>query len=127
MSITLQNAGINQLIVGGVTVETDAASAVTDYAVDLQAGTLTVTLKKGTATGTVFAPGQITSGNVQVIVNLLTGAWTSYPSGLSGTLGASALSTLQAQVVGDRNLFETFAVGNNIMPGTQVPWTSTAV
>lgn len=127
MSITLNSSGINQLIIGGVTIETDSYAAVTSYTVDFQAGTLTATIQKGTTSGSTFTPGIIISGNVQIVANLVTGAWFVNGSSLTGTLSANALSTMQSQVVGDRNLFEVFAVGNNIMPGTQTTWSSSAV
>ncbi len=121
MSITLNAAQINQLIIGGVIIETDGAAAVTSMSVDWVANTVTFWIKKGTVSG-IFTPGSIASGNLQVTINALTGAWSVDGSGQSGTLLSAGLTILQTNLKTYRNQLEQFANANAIMPGTIVAW-----
>ena len=122
MSITLQAAAVNQLIVGGVTIETDAAAAVTGMSVDWVANTITYFLKKGTVAGAVFTPGQVAMGNLSVTINATTGAWSVDGSGQSGTLSGGALTTVQTNMKAWRNQLESFSNTQAIVPGTLVAW-----
>ena len=122
MSITLLAAAINQLIVGGVTIETDGAAAVTGMSVDFVANKVTFQIKKGTVSGPSFTPGQIAVGNLSVTIDASTGAWTVDGSGQSGTLQGAGLTTMQTNMKLYRNQLETFANAQAIMPGTVVAW-----
>lgn len=122
MSITLNAAQINQLIVGGVTTETDGHAAVTSMMVDFVANTITFLIKKGTTVGVVFTPGSVVQGNLSVTINTVTGAWFVDGSGQTGVIGGSGLTTVQSNMKTWRNQLETFANNQTIMPGTAVAW-----
>ena len=120
MSITLSAAQISTVTLGGVTVETDAGGAATQMDVSFAGPDLILVLSKGTVNGSNFANG--TQVDVSITIHLATGLWQS-SNGLSGTLSGAALTNFQTTVKGWRNSIETFAVNNNILPGTQVAWT----
>jgi hypothetical protein len=122
MSITLNSNAINQLIVGGVTIETDGAIAVTAMRVDFTANTLSFDLQKGTVAGATFTPGQIILGNLSVTIDATTGKWFVNGSGQTGTLSGGGLTTLQGQIKTWRNQLETFSQNQAITSGTVVPW-----
>lgn len=122
MSITLNSNAINQLIVGGATVETDGAIAATAMRVDFTANTVTFDLQKGTVAGATFTPGQIILGNLSVTIDATTGKWFVNGSGQTGTIGGAGLTSLQTQMKGWRNQLETFSQNQAITSGTVVPW-----
>lgn len=119
MSITLAAGQVQTVTIGGVTTETDSQGAAQAMHVNLNGPDITVTLAKGTVSGNVLNEG--TQTRVTVTINGVTGFWQS-SNGLSGTLAGAALTNVQTMAKGWRNTIETFAVNNNIMPGTQVPW-----
>jgi len=118
--ITLAAGQIQTVTVGGVTTETDAQGAAQVMQVNMNGPDITVTLAKGTVAGNALNEG--TNTRVVVQISGSTGFWQS-SNGLSGTLTGAALTNVQTMVKGWRNTIETFAVNNNIMPGTQVAWT----
>lgn len=122
MSITLNAAQINQLIVGGVSQETDGHAAVCGMSVDFVANTITFTVKKGTTVGAAFTPGNIVMGNLSVTISTVTGAWTVDGSGQSGVIGGAGLTAVQTNMKTWRNQLENFANTQAIMPGTVVAW-----
>lgn len=122
MSITLPSNLISSLVVGGITVETDASSAVTNLEVDYVAGLLRFTLKGGTTSGPNFSPGAV-SPLYEVTINGFTGTWYINGAGLSGTLSGAALTSIQTIFKNLRNNAETFVVNQNLFPGaTLVAW-----
>jgi hypothetical protein len=118
MSITLSNAAV--VSIGGSTVESDANSAATYMEVSFP-NIIRLYFDYGTTAGQVFTPG-VRVGRVIVSIDLVTGIW-SGSNGTSGTLVGAALTNLQATVKGWRNAAETFAVNQNVLPGSQVAWT----
>lgn len=116
----------------GFPAETDAAAAVTNFAFDLQANTMTVTLMLGTATQsagktTGFTPGA-RGPFINVVYDLVAQTWRVVPGGASGGLTTGELNTLQAVLTylstTARNALETFAVNHNLFGAgaTTVPW-----
>jgi hypothetical protein len=109
------------IAINGVTVENDTQGVVTSFSIDFLNNTCTIVLKTGFGAPSFFQIGTYFD-ETDVVVNLITGAWTS-SNGKSGTISGMALTTFLAQIKGDRNLMETFASGNSgIMPGTQQNW-----
>jgi hypothetical protein len=102
--------------------ENDTIGACTSMTIDYFAQVVTFIFQTG-----VIQSGNINAGKygpiVTLVVNLITGQW-SASTGQSGTIGAGALSSFNAQLKSDRNLVETFA-SNNItgLLGSQVAWT----
>jgi hypothetical protein len=120
MSITLTAAEINQLIIGGVAVETDAVAAVTNIVIDFVGQTATFQVLKGSIVNGAFIPGQLQQGSFSITISLVTGAWTT-TSGLSGALTTQGLSTAISTTNSYRD--STEAMANSIVyNGTLVPW-----
>lgn len=123
MSITLAASQVSSMVVGGVTVESDANYAVTSVVADYVSNELRVGLKGGTTTGQSFAPGQIPP-TYDIIINGVTGAWRITGTNLSGVLAGAALTNIQTIFKTLRNNAETFAVNQNLFPGASlVAWT----
>ena len=120
MSITLAASQIQTITIGGVQTENDIQGAAEQMIVYMNGPNITFTLAKGIVSGSSLIEG--TSTQVSVTVSGATGFWQS-SSGLSGTISGTALTNLQSAVKTWRNTLETFAVNQNIMPGTQVAWT----
>ena len=119
MSITLAASQVQIVTVGGVTVETDAQAGAVDLQVRFNGPEIIFTLYPGIVSGQILTVGSRPS--IQVTINATTGFWQS-SNGLSGTLGAAALTNIQNTIRGWRNSMETFAVNNGIVQGTQVAW-----
>lgn len=83
---------------------------------------LKIFIRYGNTSGQTFIPGN-TFSPIIVTVGLKSGAWSS-TNGLSGTLLTAGLTALQTIALNLRNGLETFTVNNNIVVGTEVPWTS---
>lgn len=125
MSITLNAAQINSLVVAGVTIETDGVAAVTGIQVDYIASTITFQITMGSLVGSappVFVPGQIILGNLVAVFNTITGNWYVNGSPLTGTLTGTPLATIQANMRTYRNNAEAFANSLGVVPGTIVTW-----
>jgi hypothetical protein len=119
MSITLTNAAV--LSINGAVAESDANAEL--YYLELSfPSSVRLFYGFGTAVGSVFTPGTQLP-NVIVTVNLLTGVWAS-TNGLSGTASGAGFTAVQNDFLALVNIAETFAVNNNIVVGTTVPWTS---
>lgn len=123
MSITLAVNLISSLVVGGATVETDAQAAVTSLSADYVNNVLVFNITQGTTTGQKFVPGTI-GPSYQFTIDAITGRWTVTGSSISGTLAGAALTNIQNIFKTLRNNAETFAVNQNLLPGSsQVAWT----
>ncbi|SRR5260221_670267 len=124
MSISLPASLQSALTIGGVSIETDAFSAVTSLDVDYVAKTLSFVVKQGTTAGQTFAAGQYPP-SYQFNIDLITGIWTVNGSALTGTLLGAALTNLQTTFLNLRNTAENFAVNHNLFPSaTLTAWTS---
>jgi hypothetical protein len=119
MSITLTNAAI--LSINGAVAESDANAEF--YYLELSfPSSVRLFYGFGTPVGSTFTPGTQLP-KVIVTLNLVTGAWTS-TNGLSGTVSGAGFTAVQNDFLALVNIAETFAVNNNIVVGTTVPWTT---
>lgn len=120
MSITLTNA---YKVTNGVTViENDTQGACMGFSVNFGLGTAncSILFLLGLVSGLSLIPGTFSPQDT-LNVDLTSGAWQA-TTGQSGTLSGPNLASFVAQLKTLRNLFESFATANNVVPGTAVPW-----
>ena len=119
MSISLTNAAT--ISINGAITESDASAALQyieiNYPIEVR---LFYSFGSFNSGNQVFTPGN-NFPRIMVTISLRNGTWAT-SNGLSGTLAAGALSSLQTAVVNLQNAFETFGVNQSILVGTQVPW-----
>jgi hypothetical protein len=119
MSITLTNKEI--FSVGGVATETNDTSANMRIGISFDnPNQCVLDFKAGTIISGFLVPGQHGS-YITLTVDLLTGNWISN-TGQKGTIPAGSLANFVAQFKTLRNAAESYMVGQNLIPGTQVPW-----
>jgi hypothetical protein len=118
--ITLTNTATASI--GGTTVESDAAAAITYFELAYP-DSLRIFTSYGTfvASPPVFTPGAVLP-KVITTVNLNNGIWSS-SNGLSGTLTGGQLTSMQTVALSIRNGLESL-IASGVVPGVTTAWTA---
>lgn len=121
MPISLSAANIETLTLGGVTVSTHDTEAISTSQTDFLGNQITVTFAQGTPASNSFASDARAKIH-SLTIDMSTGKWNT-STGVTGTLGAGALTTLQTNQRNLKNAMETIANNIGLIPGTVVAWT----
>jgi hypothetical protein len=120
--ITLTN--VEEYSAGAVVLESNSTAAAINPQIDFINGVISWTIQSGNMNGNNFIPGQ-RSTPISVIVNINTGNWIAGND--SGVLSPTAQTNLKNVLLNMRNAMENFSITNNLVTGTQTPWTSVGV
>jgi hypothetical protein len=120
MPITLTNQVV--VTAGETVTETNASAAITFVYIDFINQLLGITMQNGTVSGSSFIPGADVPNEVQLIMNLVSGNWTT-TNGLSGTANPIVLAAQVAQFKTSRNSGEQFMLAIGAVAGIYTAWT----
>jgi hypothetical protein len=118
MGISLTNA--EQYLQGSNVIELNDTCCSTSAQIDFSSGTLAFSIQSGRLSGSVFTAGS-RSRNISVTINVQAGTWAS--GAQTGTITPVQQTQLNTFMTNARNSMETFSIANNLVLGTQVPWT----
>ena len=121
MPIQKAAGAIETFTLGGSTVETHDAHALTEIHTLFLSNTMTVVFSEGTPATNSF--GSFPRAHVATMtIDLVTGKWTN-SAGATGTLSGAQLTAVNNNQKALRNGLETIANATGLTPGTIVAWT----
>lgn len=121
MPIQYSAGNTETFTLGGSTVETHDAAAISSSNTDFLGNQITVVFIDGTPATNSFA-GFSRSKTRSISIDMVTGKWNS-SSGTSGTLSGAQLTGLQNNQKSLKNGIENIANAIGLIPGTIVAWT----